>query len=598
MLRSETKKELTWATEDLFLSDEAWDESCEIILKEADDLASYRGKLGKDAFLLLDYEKKSELFNDLVLKTYVYAMLKSDEDKGNSKYQGFLGKARSIVTAVNAKLAFESPEIIAIPDDVLEGFYKTCDGLEKYRRAISRQRMFRAHTLSESEEAILAASGEISDIPETVFSALFNADLKFPDITDSQGNVKKVTQATFIPLLESPDATVRKNAFLSVYNTYAGFKNTVAALFDGQIKKLKFYTETRSYASNMERALFRTEVPVSVYKNLVDAVGESLPQLHKYMALRKKLLGVDELHMYDLYVPLVPEADAKISFEEAKSAALEALSPLGEEYLSYIKEGFENRWIDVYENEGKRGGAYSCGTPVHPFVLLNHNDTLDAAFTLVHEMGHAIHSYLSTKNQSPAYADYVIFVAEVASTFNEALLMKHMLAQTSDKKKKAYLINHFLEQFRGTLYRQTMFAEFEMEMNEAAEKGISLTADLLCDMYYKLNVKYYGKDVTVDKEIAHEWERIPHFFMNFYVYQYATGFSAAIALADKVMKEGKSAVAAYLKFLSSGCLQDPISLLREAGVDMESPAPIKAALEMFGHLIDEMDSLLCGEDAS
>jgi oligoendopeptidase F len=498
----------------------------------------------------------------------------------------------SLVTAISAKLSFEGPEIVAIPEEKLEEFYKTTEGLEHYRRSISRQRAYKDHTLSEAEETILAASGDLADIPETVASSFVNADLKFPDITDSEGNVRKVTQATFIPLMESSDVNVRKQAFYSVYNTYAGFKNTMASLFDGQVKQLKFYTAMRKFNSNMERALFRTEVPVSVYKNLVKTVNDNLPSLHRYMDLRKKFMGVDELHMYDLYTPLVPEADVKVTYDEAKAFTLEALKPLGEEYLAIVKEAFESRWIDVYENEGKRGGAYSCGTPVHPFILLNHNDTLDAAFTLVHEMGHALHSYLSTKNQSPAYSDYVIFVAEVASTFNEALLMKYLLSKTDDKKKKAYLINHFLEQFRTTLYRQTMFAEFEMEMNEASERGESLTADLLCDIYYKLNKKYYGNNMVVDKEIAYEWERIPHFFMNFYVYQYATGFSAAMALADKVLKEGKSAVDAYINFLSSGRKEDPITLLRNAGVDMESPEPINAALKVFDGLIGEMEQLL------
>jgi oligoendopeptidase F len=592
MLRSEAKKEFTWATEHLFTNDEAWEKACDEITKYADELASYKGRISTDGEALLEYQQKSEAFNDFVTKCYTYAMFKSDEDKGNSKYQGYLGKVMSLITAVSAKLSFEGPEIVAIPEEKLEEFYKTTEGLEHYRRSISRQRAYKDHTLSEAEETILAASGDLADIPETVASSFVNADLKFPDITDSEGNVRKVTQATFIPLMESSDVNVRKQAFYSVYNTYAGFKNTMASLFDGQVKQLKFYTAMRKFNSNMERALFRTEVPVSVYKNLVKTVNDNLPSLHRYMDLRKKFMGVDELHMYDLYTPLVPEADVKVTYDEAKAFTLEALKPLGEEYLAIVKEAFESRWIDVYENEGKRGGAYSCGTPVHPFILLNHNDTLDAAFTLVHEMGHALHSYLSTKNQSPAYSDYVIFVAEVASTFNEALLMKYLLSKTDDKKKKAYLINHFLEQFRTTLYRQTMFAEFEMEMNEASERGESLTADLLCDIYYKLNKKYYGNNMVVDKEIAYEWERIPHFFMNFYVYQYATGFSAAMALADKVLKEGKSAVDAYINFLSSGRKEDPITLLRNAGVDMESPEPINAALKVFDGLIGEMEQLL------
>ncbi|MDD4126051.1 MAG: oligoendopeptidase F family protein, partial [Eubacteriales bacterium] len=383
MIRSEVKRELAWATEDLFPSDEAWEASCEQIAKDADELATYKGRLGTDGNALLEYERKSEAFNDSATKSYTYAMFKSDEDKGNSKYQGFLGKIMSLVTSISAKLSFEGPEIVAIPEETLEKFYKETEGLEHYRRALSRQRAYKDHTLSEAEETILAASGEISDVPETVASAFTNADLKFPDITDTDGTVKKVTQATFIPFMESSDVNVRKQAFNSIYNTYAGFKNTMASLFDGQVKQQKFYTSMRKYNSNMERALFRTEVPVSVYKNLVKSVNDNLPSLHKYMALRKKLLGVEELHMYDLYTPLVPEADVKVNFEEAKAYVLEALKPLGTEYLSYIKEGFDNRWIDVYENEGKRGGAYSCGTPVHPFVLLNHNDTLDSAFTLI-----------------------------------------------------------------------------------------------------------------------------------------------------------------------------------------------------------------------
>ncbi len=592
MERSKVKKEFSWATTDLFLSDGDWEKSFEQIISLSDSLASYKGKLGKDAKNLFEYQKKGEELNEALTKTYVYAMLKSDEDKSNSKYQGFLGKAVSIATSVAAKLAFETPEVVDIPEETLTRFYKDEPGLAHYKRALERQRAFKPHTLTENEEAILAASGEISDIPGNVASAFTNADLKFSDITDSDGKTRKVTQASFLPLLESTDENVRKSAFLSVYNTFGAFKNTMAALFDGQIKQQIFYTKARKFESNMHRALFRTEVPATVYKNLIKTVNDNMASLDKYMALRKKIMKTQTLHMYDLYTPLVPEADIKVDFEQAKSYALEALAPLGEEYLSILKTGFENRWLDVYENEGKRGGAYSCGTPVHPFVLLNHNDTLDSAFTLVHEMGHALHSYLSNKNQTPVYSDYVIFVAEVASTFNEALLMRHLLSLTTDKKEKAYLINYFLEQFRTTLYRQTMFAEFEMEINETCEKGESLTADLLCDMYYKLNQKYYGRHVSVDREISHEWERIPHFFMNYYVYQYATGFSAAMALAEKVQNEGESAVRGYIDFLSSGCTSDPITLLKKAGVDMETPEPITAALRLFDSLIDEIDGLL------
>lgn len=592
MKRSEAQKQYTWATEDLYPSDEAWEAEIAVLIEAADALASYKGKISTDGGALLEYERKSEEMSRTLSRFYCYAMLRSDENKADSKYQGYTGKAASLLSEISAKLAFEIPEIVSIPDDVLEGFYKETEGLELYRRAIGRQRAFKAHTLSEGEERLLAASGEMSDTAENTASAFRNADLKFPDITGADGEPKKVTQGTFIPLMESSDAAVRKQVFEAVYGEYDKYKHTMAALFDGQIKQLKFYSRARKFGSNMEAALFSTEVPVSVYKNLVAAVEHGMDSLHKYMRLRRKLLGADELHMYDLYTPLVPEADIKIPFEQAKEYVLEALAPLGEEYTSYLREGFDNRWIDVYENEGKRGGAYSCGTPVHPFVLLNHADTLDSLFTLAHEMGHALHSYLSNKNQPPIYAEYKIFVAEVASTFNEALLMKHMLSKTEDKKKRAYLINYFLEQFRTTLYRQTMFAEFEMQINEAVEGGESLTAELLCDLYYKLNEKYYAPEVVIDHGIECEWERIPHFFMNFYVYQYATGFSAAVALSDKVLREGAPAVDRYLGFLSSGCITDPISLLRSAGVDMESPEPVSDALRLFDGLIDEMEALL------
>lgn len=592
MKRSETKTEYTWKTEDLYACDGDWEKAAGEIKALAEHLVSYKGRLCADAEALLEYERKGELLTDALTRFYCYAMLKSDEDKSNGKYQGFVGRAMTLYSEVSASLSFALPEIVSIPEQTLDGFYKTAPGLEYYRRAIERDRAFKPYTLSPAEEKLLAASGEMASGPENVASAFRNADLKFPDIKDAEGNVKPVTQGTFVPLLESSDVNVRRAAFESVYGTYDKYKNTMAALFDGQIKQLCFYTKARGFKNNMERALFDTEVPTSVYKNLVSTVNENLGSMYKYMRLRKKLLGVGELHMYDLYTPLVPQADMKVSFEQAKAYALQALKPLGEEYVSYIKEGFDNRWIDVYENEGKHGGAYSCGTPVHPYVLLNHADTLDSAFTLVHEMGHSIHSYLSTKNQSPIYADYVIFVAEVASTFNESLLMKYLLGQTNDKKQRAYLINYFLEQFRTTLYRQTMFAEFEMLINENVESGESLTADTLCDMYYGLNKKYYGEDVVVDKQIALEWARIPHFFMNYYVYQYATGFSAAIALSDRVVKEGKNAAEAYLNFLSSGCKADPITLLAGAGVDMRSPQPIAEALKVFDGLIDELEALL------
>ena len=439
--------------------------------------------------------------------------------------------------------------------------------------------------------SILAAAGEMAASPDDIYSMLNDADLKFPDAVAGDGEKHPVTHGTYIPLMQSYDRVLRKSAFDSLYSVYGQFRNTSAATLSAQLKQLLFYAKVRKYPSTLDAALDGTEVPTEIYRNLIDAVHRSFAPMYRYVGLRKKLLGLDELHMYDLYVPVVEGVEMKFTFEEAKEIALKALAPLGEDYLALIREGFENRWIDVYENEGKRSGAYSAGARVHPYVLLNFKGTLDDVFTLVHEMGHSIHSYLSNTRQPTAYQDYVIFVAEVASTCNEVLLVKHLLANTTDKKERAYLINHFLEQFRGTVYRQTMFAEFELWMNEHAEKGETLTADMMCDAYYELNKKYFGDGMTVDRLISVEWARIPHFFYNFYVFQYATGFSAAVAIANRILTEGKPAVEDYIKFLSAGSSMDPISVLKIAGVDMTTAQPVNDALKLFNELIDEMAAL-------
>jgi oligoendopeptidase F len=497
-----------------------------------------------------------------------------------------------LYVGVSKALAFEVPEITAIPDETLEKFIEEKDELKIYRRYFNEIRRKREHTLSESEEKLLAAAGDLASAPSTIMSMFRNADLEFPDIIGEDGNPAKLTAGTYIPFLESTDRRVRKDAFMTLYHTYEKFKNTAAAAYAAHIKQQIFYANARKYNSTLEAALDNTDVPVAVYKNLIKSVHDNMHYMHKYVSLRKKLLKLNELHMYDLYTSVVEGSDQKLTFEEAKEIVMEAVAPLGKEYQAILKEGFENRWIDVYENEGKRSGAYSAGAKVHPYVLLNHKDTLDSAFTLAHEMGHAIHSYLSNKTQPHVYARYKIFVAEVASTFNEALMMDYLLKKSTNKLEKANLINHFLEQFRGTIYRQTMFAEFEMLTNEMAEQGKSLTAEALSNLYYDLNVKYYGNDIVVDKEIAMEWIRIPHFFYNFYVYQYSTGFSAAMALSKKVLNEGEPAVKNYLKFLSGGSSASPIDLLKIAGVDMTTPEPINQALAIFGELIDELDSLL------
>ena len=475
---------------------------------------------------------------------------------------------------------------------MLDGFYAACPGLERYRRYLTDLRRRKAHTLSAPEEKLLAAAGEMAQAPDTIYGAFADADLTFADAVDSEGVKHPLTQGTFVALEESPDRQLRRSAYENLYDALAGFSNTAAGLLNAQNKQLKFFADARHYSSNREASLDATNVPEAVYDNLIDTVHKHLPKMHRYVRLRKKLLGVDKLHFYDVYTPLVQELDRHIPYEQAKQTVYEALAPLGEDYRAILREGFENRWIDVYQNVGKRSGAYSAGASVHPYVLLNYTGTLDSQFTLAHEMGHALHSYLSNKHQNPVDADYVIFVAEVASTCNEALLMEHLLSKTQDKKERAYLINHFLDQFKGTLYRQTMFAEFERTLGELTAKGQTLTPQVLCDEYRRLNEAYYGPDMEVDDRIAMEWARIPHFYYNYYVFQYATGYCAAIALSRRILREGAPAVQDYLGFLSGGCSKSPIDLLKGAGVDMTTAEPVEQALELFGQLLDEMEALM------
>ena len=432
----------------------------------------------------------------------------------------------------------------------------------------------------------------MADGPDAIFGVFHNADLRFPAVTDGAGAEQPLTDATFVPLLQSGDRTLRRNAFETYYATLGGYHNTLAATLDAQFKQLRFFANARRYPSTLDAALDATEVPVSVYDSLIESVHANLDKMYRYVALRRRLLGVDELHMYDVYTPIVPDVAEEIPFEQAKATVLDALAVLGEDYTAMLREGFDHRWLDVYPNVGKRGGAYSSGIArPHPYVLLNQTDDLDSQFTIAHEMGHAMHSYLSCKHQPVCTSDYVIFVAEVASTCNEVLLMRHLLRKSTDRRERAYLINHFLDQFKGTVYRQTMFAEFERELGRMAECGETLTADALDEKYLALNRLYFGPDMISDAQIALEWARIPHFYYNYYVFQYATGFSAAVALADRILREGEPAVADYKRFLSGGSSTDPISLLKLAGVDMSTPAPVGAALAMFGELVDELDAL-------
>lgn len=591
--RSEVPEEMTWNLKDMFESDQAWMAEYEAMKEFPAKIAAFQGTLARSAQDLLAWFR---LQDEIELRLSVlmgYASCKGDEDTGNSFYQDVRGKAMNVYVSIASAAAFATPEIMAIADETLDQFYAQQPELETYRRSLYQIRRRKDHILSPAEERLLASAGEMANASENIAGVFRNADQIFPDVTDSQGNVHPLTDATFVPLLTSPDRELRRRAFETYYKQLGQYKNTIAATLDGQFKQLCFFSNARHYDSTIQASLDATEVPVPVYMNLIEAVHNNLDKMYRYVALRKQLLGVDELHMYDVYTPIVADADQAITYEQAKETVLEALQVLGDDYVDLLKEGFSNRWIDVYENVGKRSGAYSSGNSrPHPYVLLNHKDNLDCQFTLAHEMGHALHSYHSCKYQPVSTSDYVIFVAEVASTCNEVLLMRHLLKKTTDKKQRAYLINHFMDQFKGTVYRQTMFAEFELAMGKMAESGQALTADALCQKYHALNKLYFGPDMVSDDQIALEWARIPHFFYNYYVFQYATGFSAAVAIANRILKEGAPAVADYKKFLSGGCSTDPISLLKIAGVDMSSPEPVNSALALFGELVDEMEQLV------
>ena len=591
--RSEIPVEDTWALEDLFESDAVWQEELIALKETLPTIEAYQGTLGKSATQLFNFLKFQDDLSVRLDSFACYALRKADEDTKNTFYQGFKSQTMGLYTSISSALSFAEPEMIAIADEILDSFYAEEPKLAVYKRYLDDLRRKKAHILSNAEEKIMAAAGEIMRAPQDVYGLLNNADMTFDDVVDIEGNHLPVSHASFIPLLHNSDRNVRRAAFESLYKSYDGVKNTSAALLCAQMKQLQFRADMRHYGSALEAALDNTNVDTKVYYNLIETVHENMDAMYDYVALRKKLLKLDELHMYDLYVPVVDDAERKIPFSEAKENIREALKVLGDDYIAILDEGFNNRWIDIYENIGKRSGAYSSGARKHPYVLLNYKDNLNSEFTTAHEMGHALHSYLSNKNQPVIDSDYVIFVAEVASTCNEALLMQYLLSKTTDKKERAYLINHFLEQFRATLYRQTMFAEFELKMSEMCQKGESINAESASKVYHDLIDLYFGKEVVHDEYIDLEWARIPHFYYNFYVYQYATGFSAAIALSQKILSEGEPAVKAYKEnFLSAGCSKDPVSILKDAGVDMSTKAPIEEALKMFRSLIKEMEELV------
>ena len=587
--RTEIDEKYLWDLTDMFSDDAAFEAALERAQEYPEKIAAYQGSVSESAAKLLAFLQLDTQIDLEMSKLVNWSQRKSDEDTRDSKYQAYSSQVMTLYTQLASAGAWFSSEILELSDAQMEQFYADEPGLELYRRSLDQLFRMREHVLSHAEESILARTGEMASAPEEIFSLLNDADLSFPDALDAQGGAHPVTHGSYIPLMMSPDRALRMSAFKSVYGTYGQFRNTFAATLAAQAKQLKFYTDVRKYGSALEYCLDHTEVPTEVYTNLIAAVHKNLPAMHRYVKMRKEALGVDELHFYDLYVPLVEDVEMDFTYEQACELILKALEPMGKDYLALVRKGLSERWIDVYETPGKRSGGYSAGGyGMHPVILLNFQGKLDDVYTLIHEMGHSIHTYLSSHNQPPVYSDYVIFVAEVASTCNEALLTRYLLKTETDPKRRAYILNHFLEQFRGTMYRQTMFAEFELEVNEMAARGEGITADALCEKYRQLNELYYGPDIVVDDEIALEWARIPHFYYQYYVYQYATGFAAAIALSNRILDEGAPAVEDYLGFLKGGSSKPPIELLRGAGVDMARSQPIDDALALFDHLLDQL----------
>lgn len=590
--REEADPKDCWKMEDMFPSDEAWEASFLKLKEEAEDFRSRKGTFAAGPREFYQALQKQDEIQLMIERVVVYASQRYHQDMGNRRYQEMAGRAQTAAAQAADALSFVSPEILEMGEEKIETFMKQLPELEHYRRMLEEELRVREHVLSPELETVMAKTQEMADGPQQIFMAFNNADAKFGTVTDADGKEVPLTAGSYGVLMESKDRSVRKEAFRKLYRVYEDHKNMLSATFSANLKQAQFYAGMRHYGSALEAALDGGNIPVSVYDNLIAAVHEKLPAMYQYMELRKKLLHLEDLHLYDVYVPLVERPEKEIPFEEAKKIVKEGLSVLGEDYVRLLEEGFDNGWIDVYENQGKRSGAYSWGAyGTHPYVLLNYNGNLNAVFTLAHEMGHAIHSYYSDAAQPFTYAGYRIFVAEVASTCNEALLIHYLLEHAKDDGEKAYLINYFLDQFKSTLYRQTMFAEFEkLAHEEMAAKG-SLSAEGLCEMYYELNWKYFGPGVEVDPEIAMEWARIPHFYTPFYVYQYATGFSAAIAISRKILNGEPGILEKYKRFLSGGSSMDPIDLLKICGVDMTAQEPVRDALEVFEAYLTELERI-------
>ncbi len=590
--REEMPEETKWDLGDIYADDREFEAALGDAAGLAERITSYQGRLSESAETLLEYMRLDDEVSLAFSRLINYSGRKSDEDTRVSRYTGYSDQVMALYAQVSASASWVPSELNSIPDADIEEMLSSNPELAVYRRAIERVRRMRPHILSAPEERLLASATEMAQVPGNAFSLMNNADMTFSDAVDSEGQSHPVTQGTYIPLMISRDRTLRKSAFESLYAGYEAFRNTLAAMLSGQTKQLAFYARARGYDSALEAALFPNEIPVEVYTNLVDAVRSGLPSMHRYIELRKRMLGVDELHFYDLYTPMVDDVSMSFTYEQACQTMLQALEPLGQEYLDVVREGLSSRWIDVYENVGKRSGAYSAGGyGMKPHILMNFHGTLDDVFTLVHEMGHSMHTYLSCQTQPVCYSDYVIFVAEVASTVNEALLMEHLLGRADDVRQRAYLLNHNLEQFRATLFRQCMFAEFELAINEMTAKGQPITADSLCEMYLQLNRDYFGDGIVLNDQIAMEWARIPHFYYDFYVYQYSTGYAAAVALSQRLLSGDPGALDDYLGFLHAGSSKPPIDILRGAGVDMSTPYPVQNALSRFESLLGEMEGL-------
>ena len=591
--REQIPERYRWDTTRLFENDEAFSRA----LSEAKDLeeeyeiwepTAMSSGAGLFGYLRFDDDATLELE-----RLFNYVSRRADEDTRVGKYQDLKAQLRALIARVGAASAWFAPKLLALSDETLDGWYADTPGLSLYRRAIDRLRALKDHVLTPSEEALLAQASEMAAQPEVIFSMLNDADMGFEDAVDSKGHSHAVTHGSYFPLMQSGDRSLRESAYHSIYGAYGRIKNTSAALLGSQTKQLQFFARARRYADTLEAALAPTEVPVSVYQGLIDAVHKNVSALHRYMELRRRVLGLDALRYWDLYVPLTKEDDRRYSFDEACDLMLRALAPLGEDYLGVVRRAIDERWYDVYETPGKASGAYSSGgRGLTPLILLNYQGTLDDIFTLVHETGHSLHTHLASEAQPGRYAQYEMFVAEVASTTNECLLLRYLLDNAQDTAERAHLLNHLCEQFRGTLFRQTLFAEFERDVNEASARGKGMGADALSERYAQLNELYYGSAVTLDDEIAHEWERIPHFYYNYYVYVYATSFAAAVALSKRILTGDATARDRYLAFLASGSSKPPIELLAGAGVDMASGAVVDEALGTFSQTVDELEGLL------